>query len=83
MKYISEVDGDKSGIFIPIDEWNKLIKKYAGLEKEVDDDIYELSEEQKQAINSAISSLNEGKGLSHKNVIMETKQRYPKLFPDK
>lgn len=42
MKYISEVDGDKSGIFIPIDEWNKLIKKYAGLEKEVDDDIYEV-----------------------------------------
>lgn len=82
MKYISEVDGDKPGIFIPIDEWKKLIKKYEGLEKEVDDDI-ELSEEQKQAINSAISSLNEGKGLLHKNVIMETKQRYPKLFPDK
>lgn len=83
MKYISEIDGDKSGIFIPIDEWNELIKKYAGLEKEVDDDIYELSEEQRQAINTAIRSLKEGKGELHKNVIKQTKHRYPKLFAKK
>jgi hypothetical protein len=37
LQYISDGEGETTGVFIPIKEWNKLTKKYKGIEKEVDD----------------------------------------------
>jgi hypothetical protein len=37
LQYISDGEGEKTGVFIPIKEWNILRKKYKGIEQEVDD----------------------------------------------
>jgi hypothetical protein len=37
LQYISVGEGETTGVFIPIKEWNKLTKKYKGIELEVDD----------------------------------------------
>lgn len=37
LQYISDGEGETTGVFIPIKEWNKLRKKYKGIEQEVDD----------------------------------------------
>jgi hypothetical protein len=37
LQYISVGEGETTGVFIPIKEWNKLTKKYKGIEQEVDD----------------------------------------------
>jgi hypothetical protein len=34
LQYISDSTGQTTGIFIPIDEWNELKKKYRGIEQE-------------------------------------------------
>jgi hypothetical protein len=34
LQYISDSNGQTTGIFIPIDEWNEMKKKYHGIEKE-------------------------------------------------
>lgn len=37
LQYISDGEGETTGVFIPIKEWNKLRKKYKDIEQEVDD----------------------------------------------
>ena len=37
LQYISDGEGETTGVFIPIKDWNKLRKKYKGIEQEVDD----------------------------------------------
>ncbi len=37
LQYISDGEGETTGVFIPIKEWNILRKKYKGIEQEVDD----------------------------------------------
>jgi hypothetical protein len=37
LQYISDGEGETTGVFIPIKEWNKLTKKYKGIEQEVND----------------------------------------------
>jgi len=34
LQYISDSTGQTTGIFIPIDEWNEMKKKFRGIEKE-------------------------------------------------
>ena len=34
LQYISDSTGQTMGVFIPINEWNKLISKYKGIEQE-------------------------------------------------
>jgi len=34
LQYISDSNGQTTGIFIPIDEWNEMKKKFRGIEKE-------------------------------------------------
>lgn len=36
LQYISDSTGKTTGVFIPINEWNKLKKKYKGIEQEED-----------------------------------------------
>lgn len=45
MQYISDSVGKTTGVFIPIDEWNKLKDKYQGLEHDAGDDIPEWHRE--------------------------------------
>jgi hypothetical protein len=33
LQYISDSDGQTTGVFIPIKEWNNLKKKYKGIEE--------------------------------------------------
>lgn len=33
LQYISDSDGQTTGVFIPIKEWNKLRKKFKGIEQ--------------------------------------------------
>lgn len=37
LQYLSDGEGETTGVFIPIKEWNKLRKKFKGIELEVDD----------------------------------------------
>lgn len=37
LQYISDGEGETTGVFIPIKEWNKLRKKFKGIEQEVVD----------------------------------------------
>jgi len=37
LQYISDSDGQTTGVFIPINEWNKLRKKFKGIEQEEGD----------------------------------------------
>ena len=41
---------------------------------------YSLSELQKQAIDKGLQSLKKEEGISHEQVVSETKARYPELF---
>ncbi len=34
LQYISDSSGRTTGVFIPINDWNKLTKKYKGLEND-------------------------------------------------
>lgn len=34
LQYISDSNGQTTGVFIPINEWNKLKSKYKGIEQE-------------------------------------------------
>jgi hypothetical protein len=35
LQYISDSNGKTTGVFIPINEWNELKKKYTGIEDEL------------------------------------------------
>jgi hypothetical protein len=37
LQYISDGEGETTGVFIPIKEWNELRKKFKGIEQEVGD----------------------------------------------
>ena len=37
LQYISDSEGETTGVFIPIKEWNKLTRKFKGIELEFDD----------------------------------------------
>jgi hypothetical protein len=34
LQYISDSKGQTTGVFIPIHDWNELVKKYKGIEQE-------------------------------------------------
>lgn len=34
LQYISDVSGNTTGVYIPINEWNKLQEKFKGIENE-------------------------------------------------
>ena len=44
------------------------------------DELYPLSEEQKEAIDIGIDQLKQGDSFSHDQVMEETKKRYSNLF---
>ena len=44
--YISDNLGNKTAVVIPITQWEKILKKYKGVEKEVEEPITEMSQEE-------------------------------------
>lgn len=51
--------------------------------KKKDNDPYKLSNEQEKAIDQALDSVKENGGIPHKQVMAETRKRYPHLFKNK
>ncbi len=57
VQYISDNLGNKTAIVIPIMHWKKILKKYKGVEKEVEEPFAEMSQEEfKQWISTAEQS---------------------------
>ena len=83
LQYISDQNGIPKSVIIPIEDWNRIKEKYSGLEKELQDDPYVLSNEQEEAIDQALESVKKNGGIPHKQVMAETRKRYPKLFKKK
>ena len=52
LQYISDSNGETTGVFIPINEWNELKKKYKGIEEE---DIY-VPEWHKNLVNERLEN---------------------------
>lgn len=46
VQYISDNFGNKTAVVIPIEHWNKILQKYKGFEKEVEEPFAEMSEEE-------------------------------------
>ena len=51
VQYISDDQGNTTGVFIPIQDWNKLKSKFTGLEEEE----FELPTWQKNELNDRMS----------------------------
>ena len=45
-QYISDNLGNKTAVVIPITQWEKILKKYKGVEKEVEEPFEEMSQEE-------------------------------------
>jgi len=83
-QYLSDQNGIPNSIVIPLEEWNRLTKKYNGLENELDDNnIYNLSDEQEKVIDIALNSMKRGNEISHDTIMKETRKKYPQLFKNK
>lgn len=50
LQYITDDEGQTTGVFIPIREWNELTSRYKGIEQ----DVYEVPEWQKEIIRERI-----------------------------
>lgn len=55
LQYISDIEGNKTAVVIPIDEWNELKTKYPEIDSEVD----ELPQWQKDILDSRKHLLND------------------------
>lgn len=54
LQFIRDTKGNTTGVFIPIDEWQSLKEKYAGLQKEEAKNSKELSTWQKEVIDERL-----------------------------
>ena len=54
-QYIHDSVGNPTGIYITIDQWEKLKSKYQGLEKEEQQNDLELSDWEKQLIDERLA----------------------------
>lgn len=74
LQFITDSDGKTTGVFIPINEWNKLKNKYEDIDQSVD--WYdELTLEQKKAIEKGKAELEAGKGIPHEEVMKSIRQK--------
>lgn len=74
LQFITDSDGKTTGVIIPINEWNKLKKKYKDIDQSVD--WYdELTPEQKKGIEKARAELDSGKGIPHEEVMKSIRQK--------
>ena len=83
LQYISDSNGVPKSVVIPIEDWNRIKEKYSGLEKDLQQDVYTLSDEQEKAIDKALESVKKDGGMSHEEVMKETRKRFPQLFKNR
>lgn len=83
LQYISDQNGTHKSVVISIEDWNRIKQKYSGLEEDLNNDVYSLSNEQEKAIDIALNSLENNGGIAHNTVMKETRKKYPQLFKNK
>jgi predicted transcriptional regulator len=60
---------------------SRVIKKFMLLKQSNEESIVtNLSQEEKEAIDKGLQSINEGRFKSHQEVLESTKSKYPNLF---
>lgn len=50
--------------------------------KEANETIFQVSDQEREAIEIALKSIDQGKGIPHDEVMKNMKVKYPKLFND-
>ena len=70
---IFDDDGKEIGAIIPIEDYNQFVKP-------AKEDLVQLSDEVKQAIDVALEQSKNGQTLSHEEVMKQTRERFPNLF---
>jgi len=55
LQFIHDNKGNTTGVFLPIEEWQKLKTKYTELQKEEAENLVELAPWQKQIIDERLS----------------------------
>lgn len=84
IQYISDSNGNPTGVFIPLNEWEKLKEQYSDIEQKINEtNVASLTQEQKNAIDEGLLELELGKGISHNDVMDEARMRYPELYISK
>ncbi len=76
LQYISDSNGETTGVFITLNDWKKLKEKYKNLENELSTDWYdELSFEQKNDIEKGLEDIKNGNVHSDNDVRESVRQR--------
>ena len=74
LQFITDSNGETTGVFIPINEWNKLKEKYKDIEQ--NSDWYnDISQQEKRAINKGLNDLENGKTHTSEDVRKSIRQR--------
>lgn len=56
LQFIHDKEGNTTGVYIPIDEWQSLTSKYVELQKAESDNSLQLANWQKQVIDQRLSA---------------------------
>jgi hypothetical protein len=56
LQFIHDKEGNTTGVYIPIEEWQSLTSKYLELQKAESDNSMELADWQKQVIDQRLSA---------------------------
>lgn len=56
LQFIHDKEGNTTGVYIPIEEWQSLTSKYLELQKAESDNSMELADWQKQLIDQRLSA---------------------------
>lgn len=56
LHFIHDKEGNTTGVYIPIEEWQSLTSKYVELQKAESDNSMELADWQKQVIDQRLSA---------------------------
>ena len=69
LQYITDDQGQTTGVFIPIQEWNNLKSKYEGIEE----DAYIVPDSQKEIVRERIKNSKPEEYLSWDEVLQQLK----------
>ncbi|WP_339905799.1 hypothetical protein [uncultured Cyclobacterium sp.] len=69
LQYISDDQGQTTGVFIPIQEWNNLKSKYEGIEE----DAFIVPDSQKEVVRERIRNSKPEEYLSWDEVLQQLK----------
>lgn len=61
LQFIHDNNGNTTGVFIPIDDWQLLKTKYVDLQKEEVENVLELADWQKKVIDERLNDYHNNK----------------------